>query len=55
MRLGREIDDAAYDMDLERQPLDGIAPARLELVQTARAPEPEVRVLERDIGLELGL
>jgi conjugative relaxase-like TrwC/TraI family protein len=55
MRLGREIDDAAYDMDLAREPLDGIAPARLELAQTAWAPEPEVRVLERDIGLELGL
>lgn len=54
MRLGREIDDAAYDMDLGREPLDGIAPARPELPQLDDRIQCHERVLERTIELDRG-
>ena len=54
MRLGREIDDAAFDMDLQRQPLDGIDPRRPELPQLDDRFQRHERVLERTIELDRG-
>ncbi len=52
--LDREIDGAAYDMDLERQPLDGIAPRRPELPQLDHRIQRHDQVLERTIELDRG-
>ncbi len=41
--LDREIDGAAYEMDLEHQPLDGIAPRRPELPQLGTGSGPGTR------------
>ncbi len=57
--LNDEIDDAAMDMDLERELLDGIAPYRPELPRLGRRFQRDDRVPERTIepdrgfGLEL--
>ncbi len=50
--LERQIKTAAYDMDVERQSLDGIAPQRPNVPQPHRGLARE-RVLDRSIGLEL--
>jgi len=55
LRLDSEIKDGAYELDVEREPLDGIAPHRPEVKQWLRAPERDVPELERGIELEIGL
>jgi len=55
LRLDSEIHDAAYELEVEREPLDGIAPHRPEVNQWLRAPERDVPELERGIELEIGL
>jgi len=52
--LDREIDDVAYEMDLERQALDGIEPRRPELPQLDHRFQRDNRVLERTIKLDRG-
>jgi len=52
--LDQEINEAADDLDLERQPLDGIAPRRPELPQLDRRFQRDDRVLERSIELDRG-
>ena len=52
--LDREIDGAAYEMDLERQPLDGIEPRRSELPQLDHRFPRNDHVLERTIELDRG-
>ncbi len=54
IQLGRDIDAAAYDMDREREPLDGIAPHRPEVPQLDRRFQRDDRVLERTIELDRG-
>jgi len=55
LQLDRDIDAAAYDMDMEREPLDGIAPHRPELPQLDRRFQRDDRVLERTIELDRGI
>ena len=54
IQLDRDIDAAAYDMDVEREPLDGIAPHRPEVPQLDRRFQRDDRVLERTIELDRG-
>lgn len=42
-------------MDVEREPLDGLAPRRAEVPQPTRAPERDVWLLERSVELDRGL
>jgi len=57
MQLDREISGAAYEMDVERQALDGIAPQRPDRQQPNNVIELVIErrglVIERDFGLEL--
>jgi len=57
MQLDREISGAAYEMDVERERLDGIAPQRPDWQQPNsvidRVIEQRGPVIERDFGLEL--
>ena len=52
--LDREIEDAAFKMDLERQPLDGIEPRRPEPPQLEHRFPDHNRVMERTIELGRG-
>lgn len=52
VRLDRDIATAAFDMDVERQDLDGIAPRRPEVPKADRGLVRE-QVLERGMGMEL--
>ena len=52
--LDREIDAAAYEMDVERQPLDGIEPCHPELPQADHRFLRQDQVLERTIELDRG-
>jgi len=52
-RLDNQIATAAWEMDVERQDLDGIAPRRPEPPEPARGFDRFDRVLERGIELEL--
>ncbi|MCA1706345.1 MAG: hypothetical protein LC808_25020, partial [Actinobacteria bacterium] len=53
-RLNREIAGAAWEMDLDRQGLDGIAAQRPELSQPDRGLHRDARVMERTIELDRG-
>ncbi len=52
--LDREIDDATFDMDLGRQPLDGIGPRRPDLPQLDDRFQHHERIMERTIELDRG-
>ncbi len=54
-RLDGEIATAAWEMDVERQGLDGIAPLRPEPAPRAQGFDRDVPVLDRGIDLGLGL
>ena len=53
-RLDREIATAAWEMDVDRQDLDGIPAQRPELPQVGRGLHRDAQVLERTIELERG-
>jgi hypothetical protein len=53
-RLDREIAGAAWEMDLDRQNLDGIAAQPPELPPVGRGLHRDARVLERTIELDRG-
>ncbi len=57
MQLDQEISGATYEMDVEREALDGIAPQRPDWQQRNRVIDIGIErrgpVIERDFGLEL--
>jgi hypothetical protein len=53
-RLDREIAGAAWEMDVQRQDLDGIAPQAPEVPQLGGGFQRDARVLERSIELDRG-
>jgi hypothetical protein len=57
-QLDREIDDYAYDLDLDRQDIDGIpplvpTPAYVPAQEWSRGPEPKAPELEHVIELDM--